>query len=183
MASNAEFNKDMTRFPLGTTRAVDAERTELHFVRHYAASPETLWAMLTDPEKTPLWWAKVRGNAKTGSSFDLKWMNVKDQGHGIETDWWYGRVIEAQEPVLLELSNSMHGTIRVELTPEGEGTRLDFWNTISVPAHVVSMSLAGWHVHLDHLCEALDGKSVDWQRWWDDFYPCWETIHARYTAV
>ena len=45
------------------------------------------------------------------------------------------------------------------------------------------MSLAGWHVHLDHLQEALEGKSVDWQHWWDDFYPCWEQAHALYAAV
>jgi hypothetical protein len=47
---------------------------------------------------------------------------------------------------------------------------------------VVNMSLAGWHVHLDHLQEALEGKSVHWQGWWDDFYPCWEQAHAQYAA-
>lgn len=172
----------MTRFPLGAFAAVDAERTELVFTRRYAAAPEVVWAMLTDPAKTLMWWAKVRGNAKTGSSFDLKWLNVKDEGHGIETDWWYGRVIEADEPRILEISNSMHGRIRIELEPDGDGTRLLFRNTVAVPAEVVLMSLAGWHVHLDHLQEALEGKSVDWQHWWDDFYPCWEKIHALYAA-
>lgn len=182
MASNAPFNKDMTRFPLGTTAPVDADRTELVFTRHCNAAPEAVWAMLTDPEKTQMWWAKVRGQARTGSSFDLKWLNVKDEGHGIETDWWNGRVTEAQEPRVLELSNSMHGRIRIELEPEQGGTKLTFSNTVAVPGEVVLMSLAGWHVHLDHLCEALDGKSVDWQRWWEDFYPCWEQIHAQYAA-
>ncbi len=42
------------------------------------------------------------------------------------------------------------------------------------------MSLASWHVHLDHLKESLSGKAVDWPRWWDDFYPSWEKIHASY---
>lgn len=182
MASNTDLNTDMTRFSLGTTRRVDAERTELKFERHYSAPPESVWAMLTDPEKTQLWWAKVRGQAKAGSTFDLKWLNVKDEGHGIETDWWYGRVIEAEAPTVLEISNSMHGRIRITLTPEGDGTTLVFRNTIEVPADVVNMSLAGWHVHLDHLQEALEGKSVHWQGWWDDFYPCWEQVHAQYTA-
>lgn len=182
MASNTDFNKDMTRFPLGTAAAVDDERTELVFTRHYAAAPEDLWAMLTEPEKTPQWWAKVRGQAKSGSSFDLKWLNVKDEGHGIETDWWNGRVVNAEAPRLLEISNSMHGRIRIELTPTGLGTQMTFTNTVAVPAEVVLMSLAGWHVHLDHLHDALEGKSVDWQHWWDDFYPCWEQIHATYQA-
>lgn len=182
MASNADLNTDMTRFPLGTTTAVDAERTELKFERHYPAAPEAVWAMLTDPEKTQLWWAKVRGQANAGSTFDLKWLNVKDEGHGIETDWWYGRVVEAEAPHLLELSNSMHGRIHITLEPTAEGTLLRFNNTVAVPAEVVLMSLAGWHVHFDHLCEALAGKGVDWQHWWDDFYPSWEQAHALYQA-
>lgn len=182
MATNAELNKDMGRFPLGTSAPAGDERTELVFTRHYQASPDELWDMLTDPDKTPMWWAKTRGMAKTGSSFDLKWLNVKDEGHGIETDWWYGRVIEAHAPQVLEISNSMHGRIRITLTPDGDGTRLVFSNTIEVPAEVVNMSLAGWHVHLDHLQEALEGRSVHWEDWWDDFYPCWEQVHAQYAA-
>lgn len=183
MATNAQMNKDMARFPLGTATALDDEHTELVFARHYPVAPEVLWEMLTNPEKTPLWWAKVRGQAKSGSSFDLKWMNIKDEGHGIESEWWNGRVIEAQEPSHFEISNAMHGRIRMELTPAGEGTDLVFGNVVSLPAEVVLMSLAGWHVHLDHLQEALDGKSVDWQHWWDDFYPCWEQAHTLYAAA
>ncbi len=180
MASNEAMNKDMTRFPLGTATTVDAERTDLTFTRHYPAAPDTVWAMFTDPAKTQMWWAKIRGQAKAGSTFDLKWLNVKDEGHGIETDWWYGRVVDAQAPRVLELSNSMHGRIRITLKPTPDGTLLYFNNTVSVPAEVVLMSLAGWHVHLDHLQEALGGKSVAWQHWWDDFYPAWEQIHALY---
>ncbi|MFQ4149496.1 SRPBCC domain-containing protein [Arthrobacter sp. LAPM80] len=182
MATNATLNKDMARFPLGTAAPVDDERTELTFTRHYDAAPEVLWAMLTQPDKTEMWWAKIRGQAKTGSSFDLKWLNMKDEGDGIESDWWNGRVIEAAAPNVLEISNAMHGRIRIELSPAGNGTQLVFSNVIAVPAEVVLMSLAGWHVHLDHLQEALDGKSVDWQHWWEDFYPCWERARALYAA-
>lgn len=182
MATNAQLNKDMTRFPLGTATVLDAESTELAFTRHYNVPPEVLWEMLTNPDKTPLWWAKVRGQAKSGSPFDLKWLNIKDEGHGIESDWWNGRVVEAQAPQLFDISNALHGRIRMELTSAGEGTDLLFSNVVSVPAEVVPMSLAGWHVHLDHLQEALDGKSVDWQHWWKDFYPCWERVHALYSA-
>lgn len=191
MATSTHLNKDMTRFELGTVTVLDADRSELKLTRDYTASPQEVWAMFTDPEKTEKWWCKIRGKAKTGSSFDLKWLNVKDEGHGIETDWWNGRVVQALEPQLLEISNSMHGTIKVELAPlggstgtgTGAGTRLIFTNTISVPPEVLLMSLAGWHVHLDHLQEALAGKSVDWPHWWDDFYPCWEQIHAAYAAA
>lgn len=180
MATNADFNKDMARFPLGTATALGGDRTELVLTRRYPVAPAVLWEMFTDPEKTEMWWAKTRGMAKPGSSFDLKWLNVKDEGHGIETDWWYGRVIEAEAPRVFEISNAMHGRIRLELEPMETGTVLSFRNTVEVPAEVVPMTLAGWHVHLDHLQEALEGRSVDWQHWWSDFYPCWEQVHALY---
>jgi uncharacterized protein YndB with AHSA1/START domain len=180
---NSRLNKDMARFAPGTVEPLDGDRVKLVLTRHYTAAPEAVWAMLTDPGRTELWWCRVRGQARTGSSFDLKWLNVKDEGHGIETDWWNGRVLAAEAPHLLEVSNAMHGTIRAELTPTPAGTRLVFTNTIDVPADVALMSLAGWHVHLDHLAEALDGKAVDWQRWWEDFHPCWEQVHAAYAGT
>ncbi|MDQ0278650.1 uncharacterized protein YndB with AHSA1/START domain [Arthrobacter silviterrae] len=183
MGTNNHLNKDMARFGPGTVDPAGPDGVKLTLVRDYSAAPADVWAMFTDPAKTQMWWCRVRGQARTGSSFDLKWLNVKDEGHGIESDWWNGRVLAAEAPQLLELSNAMHGTIRVELAPNDDGgTRLVFTNTLAVPDEVVPMSLAGWHVHLDHLQEALDGKSVDWQHWWDDFYPCWEKVHAGYAA-
>ncbi|WP_113716721.1 SRPBCC domain-containing protein [Arthrobacter dokdonensis] len=179
---NGRLNKDMARFAPGTVETLDGGQVKLTLARNYAAAPGEVWAMLTEPANTELWWCRVRGRARTGSSFDLKWLNVKDEGHGIETDWWNGRVLEAAAPQVLEISNAMHGTIRVELTPSGAGTRLVFTNVIAVPQDVVLMSLAGWHVHLDHLAEALEGRAVDWQHWWDDFYPCWEQVHAAYVS-
>lgn len=183
MGSNNHLNKDMARFAPGTVETLDGDHVKLTLTRDYAATPAEVWAMLTDPAKTEMWWCRVRGKARTGSSFDLKWLNVKDEGHGIETEWWNGRVVQAEEPHVFEVTNAMHGTIRAELTASGTGTRLVFTNVISVPEEVILMSMAGWHVHLDHLQEALEGKSVDWQHWWDDFYPCWEEIHAAYTAA
>ncbi|WP_125610177.1 SRPBCC domain-containing protein [Specibacter cremeus] len=184
MPGNENLNKDMARFGLGKATRLDADAVELTLERDYAAPPEAVWAMLTEPEKTVMWWAMVRGMPRTGSSFDLRWLNVKDLG--TDLDWWYGRVIEADAPHVWEISNAMHGRIRAELTPvrlpEGPGTHLVFRNVISVPEEVVLRSLAGWHVHLDHLQEALEGRSVDWPHWWEDFYPSWETIHAAYLA-
>ncbi|GAA4660945.1 SRPBCC domain-containing protein [Arthrobacter cryoconiti] len=184
MESNTDLNKDMKRFAPGTVDVQEDGSMVLTLTRTYAAAPADVWAMLTQPEKTELWWAKVRGKAQTGSPFDLKWLNVKDEhGHADETEWWNGRVIQGQAPDVLEISNAMHGTIRVELSADGTGTKMVFANIISVPKDVALMSLSGWHVHLDHLAEALDGKKVDWAHWWDDFYPCWEQVHAAYQSA
>jgi hypothetical protein len=42
--------------------------------------------------------------------------------------------------------------------------------------------LAGWHIHLDHLADALDGRPVDWSSWSEDQRPKWQEIHDRYAA-
>lgn len=181
MTSNQDLNKDMLRFPLGQVEKLANGSAILTLTRDYAATPERVWSMLTEPANTQLWWCKVRGRAESGSSFDLKWLNVRDElGKPGETDWWNGRVIEADGPKKLEIANAMHGTIGIELEPHGTGTHVVFTNTIDVPEEVILMSLAGWHVHLDHLQEALEGKGVDWQNWWTDFYPGWEQIHSEY---
>ena len=51
--------------------------------------------------------------------------------------------------------------------------------------------LAGWHIHLDHLEDALDGTPVDWPEWtprtravrsglsWDDHYARYASRLAR----
>ena len=39
--------------------------------------------------------------------------------------------------------------------------------------------LAGWHVHLDFLEEALDGKPVDWPNWPRDR---WAVLNEHYEA-
>lgn len=184
MTSSTGLNQDMSRHPLGSAEKLDGDKARLTLSRDYSATPAELWAMLTDPEKTVLWWAKVRGQAKSGSSFDLKWLNVKDEeGNADETEWWNGKVVEAVENETLEITNVMHGTIRAELQPTENGTQLTFVNVLDVPEEVIAMSLAGWHVHLDHLHEALDGKAVAWTSWWDDFYPSWEQVHAQYQQL
>ncbi|WP_427016286.1 SRPBCC domain-containing protein [Pseudarthrobacter sp. P1] len=185
---STELNTDMARHPLGDADRRGDGTTVLVFVREYAFPAEQVWAMLTDPALTELWWARTRGTARTGSSFDLKWLNGKDMGEGNELDWWNGKVLAAEPGRLLEISNAMHGVIRAEVVPlsggaSDGGTRLVFTNAVHAPEEVVLMSLAGWHCHLDHLQEALEGKSVDWPHWWDDFYPAWEKIHAAYQAA
>lgn len=182
---NTELNTDMSRHPLGSVDRRSDDSAVLTLVRDYPFPAGEVWAMLIDPANTEKWWARTRGAARTGSSFDLKWLNAKDTGEGNELDWWNGKVLAAEPERLFEITNAMHGTIRVELesTDGGAGTRMVFTNTIHAPEEVHLMSLAGWHCHLDHLQEALEGKSVDWPHWWDDFYPAWETIHTAYQAA
>ena len=42
--------------------------------------------------------------------------------------------------------------------------------------------LAGWHIHLDHLEEVLDGGAIDWPNWSTEHRPDWDRIHEGYAA-
>lgn len=179
--TNRGINKDMSRHPLGTLEWLDGGRARLGFVREYAHPVYRVWAAVTDPAETIRWWAAARGKAEVGSPFSLKWLN----GGDTELEWWHGEVLRCEPPRLFEHSNSQHGVLRWELDTavvagRDEGTRLTFTNIVSAPRDAVTMGLAGWHVHLDHLQEALEGKSVDWPAWHQDFLPAWEGIHKAY---
>jgi hypothetical protein len=71
--------------------------------------------------------------------------------------------------------------LRWELEAIPTGTRLRFTNTL-VPGEprYVTMSLGGWHLHLDHLYGALEGESPDWTRWYPDYGPAWQKVHDEY---
>ena len=86
-------------------------------------------------------------------------------------------------PRLLEVDTDRHGILRWELEPDGDGCRLIF--TASYPEkdpEKRSTLLSGWHIHLDHLVDALDGNPQDWPRWMDEQRPYWQAHHDRYAA-
>lgn len=179
--SNSGINKDMSRHPLGGLEWLADGSARLVFVREYAHPTYRVWAAITDPGETVRWWAAARGKAEVGSEFSLKWLNGGDN----ELEWWHGEVLRCDPPRLFEHSNSQHGLLRWELESavvggKEDGTRLTFINVVAAPGDTVSMGLAGWHVHLDHLQEALEGKDVDWPAWHQDFLPAWEKIHQGY---
>jgi len=45
------------------------------------------------------------------------------------------------------------------------GTALTFVNRSPASDEHLLLVLAGWHIHLDHLEDALDGTPVDWSTW------------------
>jgi uncharacterized protein (TIGR02246 family) len=52
-----------------------------------------------------------------------------------------------------------------------------FTSDLETPEEYIPQTLAGWHVHLDLLEEALEGGRVDWADWTTDR---WQVHHDRY---
>ncbi len=150
-------------------------RYELRFVRHLDHPPERVWAAITDPGELVAWWGAATVELAAGGRFDVRWLNTGD-----ETVELHGTIVELDPPRLLALDTDLHGPIRFELAEEHGGTRLVFTTSPEAKGPMVPITQAGWHVHLDFLAEALDGRAVDWPRWPRGR---WDAVHQRYVAA
>jgi uncharacterized protein YndB with AHSA1/START domain len=141
---------------LGAVSQIDASRV-ITFRRLLAQTPAVVWSALTDRGELATWLAETRLDPQVGGSVRF------DFGHDAAT----GSVIEFEPCTRLEYSwsspSAAESTVRWELTdgPAG-GTWLTLTHTVTSPEDGVDL-LAGWHLHLDGLREALDGRDPSWR--------------------
>lgn len=171
---------DPTRpHPDGTIGTRDDGRGVLRYERYLAHSPQRVWAALTEPEQLVGWLAEATLDGIEGGAIRLRWLNTDPNGnHAI----MQGRITRLEEPRLLEWDSDIHGVLRWELRPAGSGTRLTLTITIEAAREQVELPAAGWHTHLEHLAESIDGQPVDWTRWDRDHLPRWRQHHVRYAG-
>lgn len=161
------------QYPDGTATHRDG-RTLLRFERRLRHPPERVWRALTDPAELSAWLAEAVLEPAVGGKFELRWLNA---GDAADETIARGTVTAFDPPRLLELDSDIHGRLRWELAPAPEGTHLVFTSDVELPGEYLVQTLAGWHVHLDYLAEALDGARVDWANWTTDR---WQVHHDRY---
>ena len=149
-------------------------KSVIRFERRLSHSVERVWRAITEPEEAIKWWGKLDIDPTPGGKAVVEWQNTDDQGNRAVM---HGVITALDPPRLLEVEGDIHGTLRFELTPDGDGTRLVFTSTLELPEEFRTKVLAGWHFHLDALAEALDGKAVDWPNW---PYDRWERTHQQY---
>ncbi|WP_165969459.1 SgcJ/EcaC family oxidoreductase [Actinomadura sp. KC06] len=165
-----------TAAPDGTATPQDGGRTLLRFERRLRHPPERVWRALTDPAELSAWLADADLEPAAGGKFELRWLNTADPA---EQAVARGTVTVFDPPRLLELDSDLHGRLRFELAPAPGGTHLVFTSDVRVPGEYLVQTLAGWHLHLDYLEEALDGARVDWANWTTGR---WQVHHDRYAA-
>ncbi|MFI0487408.1 SgcJ/EcaC family oxidoreductase [Actinomadura sp. 9N215] len=151
-------------------------RTLLRFERRLRHPPERVWRALTDPAELSAWLADADLEPAVGGKFELRWLNAADPA---ERPVARGSVTAFDPPRLLELDSDIHGRLRWELAAAPEGTHLVFTSDVRLPGEYLVQTMAGWHVHLDYLEEALDGARVDWANWTTGR---WQVHHDRYAA-
>ena len=155
----------------GSIETLDDGRYVLRYERRLRHPVNKVWEALTDPAQVEEWWARAEVELAEGGRARLEWLN----GPAVAE----GRITRLEPPNAIEFDTDIHGRLLWELEPDGDETRLTLTVTAELPDDYLASVRAGWHVHLDFLEDALDGRPVDWADWPRDR---WELHHQHYEA-
>ena len=143
------------------------------------APVETVWRYLTEAELRSQWFMGGT-DARHDSEFELlnDHDNLSDNDVPYQESYapnkgktWHEKVIRFEPPRLLETTfqGGQNGTVRYELIPEGERTRLVLTHSgITSPTGFQDFG-GGWNSHMTVLQERLAGRGIP------DFW----ALHAR----
>jgi uncharacterized protein YndB with AHSA1/START domain len=166
-----------------TTRLPDG-RHQLRYQRTLGHSVARVWAALTEPSELVGWLADAQVELSVGGRIVLRWLNTDDQGNtAIST----GTIRRLDPPWLLEYDSDIHGLLRWELQELPDGCALTFTTITPAPLEYLPLVQAGWHIHLDHLADALAGQPVEWARWSPQLRAtgsgqCWQDYYDQYVG-
>jgi uncharacterized protein YndB with AHSA1/START domain len=165
----------------GTVERTDDGRYVLRFERHLRWPVERVWRSLTTPEELVKWLAEADIDLREGGRVELRWLNTDAEGnHGIAR----GTITALEPPTIVQIDTDGHGRLRWELTrDEGDTCILTFTETAELSQEQAAENLGGWHMHLDHLEESLEGRPVDWPNWWRDYGERWAEYRDRYAGA
>jgi uncharacterized protein YndB with AHSA1/START domain len=155
------------------------DRQVIRFERRLGHPVERVWRALTEPDEIAAWLALAELELREGGRVVLTWQNTDDEGN---TAVATGTVSALEPPRVIEFDTDIHGRLRWELTPDGDGTLLSFTAQARLPEEYELEVLSGWHIHLDHLEAVLDGGTIDWPSWSEVHKPDWDRIRAGYEA-
>ena len=133
-------------------------REFIRFERRLKHPVERVWAALVEPEQIVEWLChRVEIEPKVGGPFAM-WLGGTDEEQPEET----GSITVFDPPHVLESSGASGSTLRWELRPDDAGCVLTFTDTRPAGERASNSVRAGWHLRMELLPEALDGRPVDW---------------------
>jgi uncharacterized protein YndB with AHSA1/START domain len=139
-------------------------RWRLRFTRHLAHPPDKVWRALTEPEHLAAWFPqRILGEWRVGAPLQF----VSDFGD------FDGEVLACGPPRLLEFRWGTD-TIRLEVAPDAQGSRLTLIDTIDALGKA-ARDAAGWHECLDNLEVNLGGTQPTWKPG-----ERWQAVHPSY---
>jgi len=145
----------------------DGGKRAVRFERRYEATPDEVWAALTEPEQVRNWFAEMTIEPRAGGRVTFEWSAGQTEE---------GVVRAFDPPATFEYTWENGSVIRFELRPDGAGTVLVLDHTALPPEQVLGVG-PGWHGHLDAL-EALLGGSPqsapEWNARMEELRPAYE---------
>ena len=158
----------------GTRVQKDGEKWTLVVVRELSHPPAKVWKALTEPEHLREW-APFDADRNLGSVGTATLSTVGAPTPQVAQT----RIKHADAPRLLEFDWGGQD-IRWELEPLAGGrTRLTLWHNID--RRYIAMGAAGWHICLDVLERALDGRPIGRMVGMETMkFEGWQRLHAEY---
>jgi uncharacterized protein YndB with AHSA1/START domain len=155
---------------LGTLTATDDERWEVRFTRHLAHPIEKVWRAITEPEHLTAWFpCTIDGERVAGATLTFRF-----EAAGVEP--FQGEMLAFDPPHLMELRWG-DDVLRLELTPDGDGTTLVLTDTIRELGKA-ARDAAGWHECLALLGHAVAGEAAPFE-----LGAVWSEVHPEYQAA
>jgi uncharacterized protein YndB with AHSA1/START domain len=134
-----------------------------------AASPETVWEFLVDPEKATRWMGQSASlDARPGGEYRVEVVREVAIGEFVEVDpphrlvWTWGWMPGGSGSLAPGST-----TIEVELVPEGDGTLLRFRHHGLPDADAAQKHAHGWDHYLERLVIAARGDDAGRDPWLD----------------
>lgn len=148
-----------------TTETVSLER-EITI----AAGPETVWQFLTDPDKTLTWWGLTASfDPRPGGAYRIEVIpGHTASGEFVELDpprrlvYTWGWEPGADGPNTVPPGSS---TVEIELTPDGDGTRLRLTHRDLPGPESAASHQHGWDHYLERLAVAASGSDPGADPW------------------
>jgi uncharacterized protein YndB with AHSA1/START domain len=146
----------------------DGDHIDVRFERRYPRPVETVWKALTDPDRLADWMGRSIVEPRVGGRYETMLDGLKPM---------HGRVLVWDPPTRLELhwsnEHAPDATVRYELAPDADGTRVVFTHR-HMPHATCALMLPGWHVFLGRLGQVLDDQPPP------DFDTLWRQTQAVY---
>ena len=150
------------------------------FERHLRAPVPRVWRAVTDPDELRAWFpSAIEGDRRVGAPLRFPF-------EGGEADTFTGEVVE-WEPERVFAFTWGPDLLRIELTPDGDSTKLVFRQTI-VHRSEAARTSSGWHVCLANLDVHLGGEGPppgpdEWRALYADYLermvPPLATVHGQ----